>query len=154
VHVLARNGRGGAPHALEVLPKGRELLAKHGITPATKLIGRGGFAHDVYGRWLMLWAKQHELSCEFEAKLGQKVFDAVMRSREGAIHGYEIILTGSTKWNSLQAAKAACVEGLTELVLCAEDTRVLERLRKLVEGETDVDITKVRYAHLGEYSPW
>jgi hypothetical protein len=152
VHVLARKGRGGAPHGLEVLPKGKELLAKRGITPASKVIGRGGFAHDVYGRWLMAWASEHELSCEFECKLGEKVFDAVMRSRGGEIYGYEIVLSGSTKWNSHQAAKAAAVAGVVEVVVLAEHAKLLERLRKQLKGE--VNIKNVRYAHLGEYSPF
>lgn len=142
VHVLARKGRGGSPRGLEVLARGVALLGTHGITPAEKLVSRGGWKHDVYARWIARWAHAQGRSCRFEEKAGQKVFDLLTRDRAGVLVGYEVMLSGSVAWNAEQAAKAVGVAGLAQVVLAGEDLRLLEKIRTqccgLLDEEDDV----------------
>lgn len=65
-HRMARRGRGGQPVVVEVIERGIEELHKRGITPAPKLIRRGGFKHDVYARWLRTWAQAQRFEHWFE----------------------------------------------------------------------------------------
>lgn len=172
VHVLARKGRGGSPRGVEVLACGVALLAKHGITPAEKLVTRGGWKHDVYARWLARWARLRGLSCKFEQKVGQKVFDVLTRDAQGVLVGYEVMLSGSVGWNAQQAAKAAQVAGMSAVVLVGEELRALEKIRSQCcelltdedggRGTTNGECTSstqgtnrcLRIVAIGEFSPF
>jgi hypothetical protein len=72
VHRLARKGRGGQPHVLEVLPPGRAELAKRGIAPAEQKVKRGRWLHDVYARYVERWARDQGFVVWFERTLGKK----------------------------------------------------------------------------------
>lgn len=139
VHALARKGRMGAPHGLEVLSAGRALLREHGIAPAEKLVRRGGWRHDVYGRWLRTWARRQGLEVRFEQQVGAKVFDVVTRDKAGLLVGYEIILSGSADWNSAQALRAVGVAGMHEVVLLAEDGKLLKRIESMLARSAGED---------------
>lgn len=119
-HRFPRKGRGGQPQALEPLPKGIEELAKRGITPPPRKIARGGWKHDVFARWLENWARTRSFHHWFERRLGKKFFDFVYEDGAGELHGIEVCLSGTARWNAEQAFKAASVEGVARVVVACE----------------------------------
>ncbi len=135
LHRLVRKGRGGQPTVVELLPAGKEELAKRGITLAEKKLKRGGFKHDVYGRYLEKWAKAQAFRYWFERTLGRKAFDFVHEDVDGNLRGIEICLTGSVEWTAQQTIKAAEVEGVVQVVVACEQKAflkaIMEEVRKI-----------------------
>lgn len=151
-HRLPRSGRGGQPTVLEVLDPGVVELRKRDIEPAAKLIGRGGFLHDLYGRWFKRWAIERSYKCEFEKTLGQKNFDVVLRTPSGEIIGIEICLSGSLKHNAIQLLKAASVEGVSQVIVVSDDREWLSRMRKRLSNNHEAS-RKISYGHVAEFAP-
>lgn len=119
-HRLARKGRGGQPTILEVRATGVAELARRGISPAKRLIARGGHLHDVYGRFIQAWLRAQGVTrMHFEKTLGEKAFDVLYEDASG-LHGVEICLSGTAEWTAAQMIKAASVAGVVDVVMACE----------------------------------
>lgn len=154
VHRLCRQGRGGQPSVLEVLSEGIKELARRGIGVTQKLIPRGGFRHDVYGRFVARWARERRYRVTAERTLGEKAFDLVLEHAELGLTGVEIVLSGSVAWNSAQLVKAASVTGLRQLLVACDEQKLLTTLERKFRKEDTLGLfgEKVRFAHLGEFT--
>ena len=151
LHKLARKGRGAMPTYVEVLGAGVEELEKRGIKPAEKVIKRGGFRHDIYGRWLKKWAMERGFQVRFERTLGPKAFDFVYEDSDGQLHGMEICLSGGVKENTEALAKGASVGGIVAVIGLFEKKALLKSVEKAIKG--DLFGEKVKCEFIGEYYP-
>lgn len=132
---LVREKRGARPQVLQVLPPGREELARRGLRPELQLITRGSPLHDVYGRIVGACAKAKGAAVEYEATLGKKAFDLISR-REGQIIGVEIVLSGAAPWNAEQALKGAGVAGVGQVLVVSPEKKLLAQIEREL-GEQD-----------------
>ena len=154
LHSLARKGRGGQRQVVEVLKPGVLELKRHGLSPAPKKVGRGGFLHDVYAREVERVVKAE--GCRqvwFERKLGEKAFDLVVERSDGDLIGYEICLSGSGELNSGQLLKAAGVAGIARVVGCFADRKLMKRCGKALEDQDGLGLfrERIELRHLGEF---
>lgn len=125
-HRLVRKGRGGQPTVLEVRPAGVEEISRRGITPAERLIARGGYLHDVYARFIQSWLRAQGVTrMQFEKTLGEKAFDVLYEDANG-LHGIEICLSGTAEWTATQMIKAASVAGVLDVVMACEKASFLK----------------------------
>lgn len=155
MHRIARKGRGGQPTVLEVLRAGMQELSKRGVAPAPRLIARGGFLHDVYGRFIHRWLHAQGVTrIQCERTLGEKAFDLLYEDAQG-LHGIEICLSGTAEWTAQQMLKAASVAGVVDVVMACEKQTFLKTANQKLEQIDALGLyrPKIKPALLADYVP-
>ncbi len=152
VHRIPRKGRGGQYAVVEITQQADGELEKRGIRrPAAVL--KGGFKHDVYGRWLGRWATKRHYRHWWERTLGKKTFDFVYELPDGNLIAVEVCLSGSAKLNAQQALKGLQNEGITELVMGCETRKFADAIMKQLEELDNLGLyrSRVRACQLTEF---
>ena len=137
---------------VEVTELGEVETRRRGIVMAKPVL-KGGFKHDVYGRWVGKWAERKSYRHWFERTLGSKQCDFVYEEREGKLVVVEICLSGTAKWNAEQALKALLNDGISELILGCETRKFGEEILKEFEDVDRVGLYRgrVRVCQLAEF---
>jgi len=138
-HRVPRQSRGAQPILLEVTEAGWRELRQRGLEKPGQAIGRGGFLHDVYGRWIAAWARAQGYRCSFERQLGEKNFDVVCETSGGGLVGVEVCCSGSIDVNVQQALKAAHVAGICEIMLVFHNTGLMQKVQRRLHNACAVD---------------
>jgi len=149
VHRIPRKGRGSQYSVVEITDDGE--LGKHGIQKPKQVL-KGGFKHDVYGRWLGRWAAAKGWRYWWERTLGKKTFDFVYESPQGLV-AVEVCLTGSAKWNAEQAIKGAENYGISELIVACETQKIGCAIMKELEKSDTFGVyrSRIRMCQLAEF---
>ncbi len=149
-HKVPRSGRGRQPSVLEVMTAGEALLLKKGIKPEVRRL-KGGFLHDLFGRWICRHAEKEGCSWRTEYTLGEKTFDVGVFDDDGKIYAFEIVLSGSVSWNLRQTAKAGSVVGIEQLIIVSDNKEFLLKISKEVEALECSE--KIVCEYVGVYAP-
>jgi len=130
LHRLPRKGRGAWYVVPEVTARADGELRRRGIKRPEPVL-KGGFKHDVYGRWEGKWAAKRHFRHWYERTFGKKTFDFVYEQPNGKLVAVEDCLTGTAAFNAKQAMKGLENEGISQLVIACETRKFAQE----VEGE-------------------
>ena len=152
VHRIPRKGRGGQYAVVKITHRADGELEKRGIE-RPKSVLKGGFKHEVYGRWLGRWATKKHYRHSWERTLGHKCFDFVYELPDGKLVGVEVCLTGSARLNAEQALKGLENEGISKLVLGCETRKFADAIAKELKDLDALGLYRgrVRLCQLAEF---
>ena len=151
-HKLVRKGSGGQLLALEVLPRGLEIVRRMGL-PVVELEGKGEFKHKVYvHRYLIPWAKKRKYRYWIERWFEPKQIDFVYEDQYQQLFAVEVCLSGSVEYNANAGVKCASLAGISQVVLACEDRKLIIGIKKMLSNEMMSVQNKIQVMSLGEFS--
>ena len=134
LHHVSPRGRGGRVTLVEVLEAANSLIVKLGLQRRGRLL-KGGWLHDVVGRYLENWTRARGLTHSFERTYGTKTYDMV-HEEDGQLVAWEVCVSGTANWNAAQALKGLENEGIRELRIVCRDVKSEQQIQKAI-GEQD-----------------